>query len=173
MINTSTNTITINNGFRLSSTPAVGTKFSFEIPGIRNPISLKTTTSFNITTADSSGDIIDEVSSGITVTMNQSAYMESVIITLGSYVNANTTSYEFQITPTVPVTSDDYVVIQFPPEIVIPTSLYNLDCSTQDYEIFNYISCSFNTAMLSNSIKIALSIIGGQINILQTFRLTV
>jgi hypothetical protein len=107
--------------------------------------------------------------------MTTTAFMKSVFVNLGSYINAAVTSYTFLITPTVPVIETHLVIIQFPPEVTLPTSESSLSCSSTDTTIFNSVSCSFNKALLSNSIKVAIDLKSSitQINILQTFRITV
>lgn len=87
--------------------------------------------------------------------------MSSVIITPASYVNAAINTYRFQITPTVPVTEDNYIIIQFPAEIRLPSKESALDCFSEDTNIFISVKCTFNTVMLSNSIRLALDLRSG------------
>lgn len=65
--------------------------------------------------------------------------MRSVLVSLGSYVNAATTSYTFTITASVPVTEDNYVIIKFPTQITLPKSESTLACRSDDTAIFNNV----------------------------------
>lgn len=144
--------ITINNGFRSSTTKAAGTIFTVTIPGVVNPVDLGESDTFQADTYTSGGLIMDQVTSGVTVEMTSTADMKSVSITPGSYVNAAVTSYTFDVTATVPVTESHYLVIQFPAEIELPTKQSTLDCSSDDTSIISSVTCTFNS-FLSNSIK--------------------
>lgn len=86
---------------------------------------------------------------------------------MGSYVNAAVTSYTFTVTASVPITANNYIVIKFPTEIVLPTSESTLACSTSYTSIFNSVSCAFNT-LQTNSIKVSMNLKSTitQINIL-------
>lgn len=94
--------------------------------------------------------------------------MKSVSITMGSYINAATTSYTFTITASVPITEDNLIIIKFPTEIGLPTSESSLACTSDDSLIFNDIKCQFNTNQLANSIKATIDLRSSisQINIL-------
>ena len=59
MIDTTKRLITINNGFRTATVPAGGTKFSFTIPGIQNPVDLKVTGTFTFITYSGDNEIMD------------------------------------------------------------------------------------------------------------------
>jgi hypothetical protein len=75
--------------------------------------------------------------------MTDTSYMQSVSIALGSYINAEATTYTFSITPTVPVVSTDIVLIYFPAEVTVPISLSSTSCSSGDTSIVTSVTCSF------------------------------
>ena len=145
MINTSDRTILIKNGFRISTIPPAKTTFQFQVPGIRNPLSLEPSDSFKFYTYTSDQHLMDKLESGVTVQMLSTAYMKSVGISLGSYVNSAKTKYTFQITATIPILASHYIIIQFPPEVTLPSSATALSCLSDDSSLFDSITCSFNS----------------------------
>lgn len=74
------------------------------------------------------GWVIDQIETGVTVQMTSTAFMKSVLILLGSYVNSATTKYTFSITATVPAKQTNYVVIQFPSQVILPSNENSLNC---------------------------------------------
>lgn len=104
---------------------------------------------------------MDILSTGVTVTMTQTAIMQSVSVILGSYVNAAVTAYTFTITASVPVTSSNYVIIQFPAQISLPGSDSALGCRSADSTLISSVACVLNTNQLSNSIRATLTLASG------------
>ena len=82
--------------------------------------------------------------------MTSTAYMKSVYIALGSYINSASTKYTFTITPTVPVYDGYYVIVAFPTEITIPSSSFV--CTSDDTSYIDSIKCS-SYSSLTNAIK--------------------
>ena len=83
-IDTSKRTITITKGFRQTA-GTKGTKYTIVVPELTNPLSTSETDTFEITTYNSGGYSIDEVVSGLTVTMTDASSIYSVDISLSSY----------------------------------------------------------------------------------------
>lgn len=101
IIDTKNRKITINNGFRVAAT---GTpNYSFNIPGIVNPLTLDPTDSFSMYTRTSNGIIMDQLLTGLTLTMKFVPNLRSVLLTPGSLINSAITNYTFLITSPVPV----------------------------------------------------------------------
>lgn len=69
--------------------------------------------------------------------MTSAAQMVSASLTLGSYVNDATTAYTFQMAASIPITSSNKILIQFPVEVTLPTDYTLLDCSTPDTQLFD------------------------------------
>ncbi len=52
--------------------------------------------------------------------MTKPSELDIVLVTLGSYVNANVTSYTITMVPTVPVWEQNLILVTFPAQIEIP-----------------------------------------------------
>ena len=117
----SSSTITVSSGFSTGNV-AGGTSISFSIAGILNPVSTATTSSFSITTYDSTGNQIDTKTSGITVVMTSVNQFTSVGLTLGSYVNGATNTYTFTFVASSPISDGNYILITVPSSVTPPTS---------------------------------------------------
>ena len=61
------------------------------------------------------------------------------MLTLGSYVNADVTSYSFSIVMEIPVSNGYVGVMKFPPENQI--ALGSISCSSSTSDFINKISC--------------------------------
>lgn len=71
--------------------------------------------------------------------MKDPSKFKSEVLTLGSYVNADVTSYQFSIVMEIPVRNGYAGVIKFAPENQ-PT-LGAISCSSPTTEYINRISC--------------------------------
>jgi hypothetical protein len=118
-------------------------EFSLKLPGIRNPIHTKSTKSFEFTTFTRQGEIIDVSTRTAVTEMINSAQINTIIVSLGSYVNSVITDYTFTIVPTVPVASGSVVFITFPEQIQIPAEARDFDCSSSFTSLIKQASCSF------------------------------
>ena len=109
----------VENAFRRTSVEGKQ-EFSLEIPGLRNPIQTVPTNSFKFRTYDQLGRPIDELNDGTTISMDQPSDLEIVLVTLGSYTNAEKNPYTVTMVPTVPVWELNLVLITFPDQITLP-----------------------------------------------------
>jgi hypothetical protein len=82
-----------------------------------------------------------------------SAYMSAATVTPHSYINSDTTIYDFSLTATVPLTSSNYVLIKFPSDITLPSKSTTLDCYTTTSAILKTVSCSL-TSKVSNGVLV-------------------
>lgn len=112
-------TMRVENAFRRTSVEGKQ-EFSLEIPGLRNPIQTVPTNSFKFRTYDQLGRPIDELNDGTTISMDQPSDLEIVLVTLGSYTNAEKNPYTVTMVPTVPVWELNLVLITFPDQITLP-----------------------------------------------------
>ena len=134
--------IKVTNLFTVAGTGVVRVK----IPGIRNPRSMGTSSSFTISTTDSSGTLIDIASSGFTVTMTSVSNLQSATVqnTNSGKINGAFDPYQVFITPQTPTTDGDKVVLQFPTTMTFPTSSASLSCTGGSN--VGTISCTMNSA---------------------------
>lgn len=81
---------------------------------MRNPLTLKTSSSFTFTTRDQYWSLIDERKTGVTVKMNKNANFRSSSLQLTSYRNSEKAKYTFTIVPSIPLADGNVVQITFP-----------------------------------------------------------
>jgi hypothetical protein len=158
--------ITVNNGFQTSDF-AAGSRVSFSIGGVLNPVSTSTTSSFTFTTFDSSDFQINVRSSGITVTMTSVTDLERVTLGMGSTTNGATNTYTFEITASSPLVDGDRIYIKVPTSITPPTTptcvgitllATSLTCNTLNREIFITVSAASGTTIdASNEFSFSIS----------------
>lgn len=93
-----------------------------KFPGVRNPRSLAPSSSFTVTTTDSSGVSIDSMSSGFTVTMTSVSELQGVTVqnTKTAKINGAFDPYKVIVTVQTPTASGDKVVLQFPTSMTFP-----------------------------------------------------
>jgi hypothetical protein len=142
------------------------------MPGFTNPLSLETTDSFILTTYTENGYSIDQISSGLTLTMLETSAIKSVKILLNSYVNAQITTYTFEIVATVPYLSEsDHLLISFPTEIGTPESL---NCISADTTVVSAIdSCTYLTN-LKRTVDIVMIVNNkDQLDSLESFKISI
>lgn len=114
------NSLTVNGGYSSASRPA-GTRVSFSITQVRNPVSLQPTSSFSIRTRTQDDYDIDVVTSGVLVTMAAVNSLTSVEITPESLVNGATTTLEIKIVASSPLKNGDLLRVTFPTQVKTPT----------------------------------------------------
>lgn len=116
------NTIQVNSGFELNAFSAGGT-LSFDIDGIRNPLSLKPSSSFSVVTQTSGSFAIDQLTSGITVTMTSTRPLQDVSITSSTLVNGASNNIQFVINSPSNLENGHKLSIVFPAQITLPTTV--------------------------------------------------
>jgi len=118
--NPSSTTMRVTNLFPIAGTGNVVISF----PGLRNPRNQGPSSSFTITTTDSSSNIIDTQNSGFIVTMSSVADLQNVAIqnTQTVKINGVFDPYQVFITAQTPTVDGDKVVIVFPTDMDFPTS---------------------------------------------------
>ena len=101
------------------------------VPGVRNARSLSTSSSFTVTTSDSSGNNIDTLSSGFTIAMTSVSDLQVVTVT-----NTNSTAlngffdiYQVVVTAQTPTVNGDVLLVQFPTAFTFPTLSSSLSCA--------------------------------------------
>ena len=101
------------------------------IPGIRNPRSVSTSSSFTVTTSDNSGNNIDSLSSGFTIAMTSASNLQFVAVsnTNSTALNGFFDRYQVIVTVQTPTVNGDMLVVQFPTAFTFPTSSSSLSCT--------------------------------------------
>lgn len=117
-----TSTIKVSSGFTSSAQTTTSTALNVAVSGILNPRSMKTTGTFQIKTYDSSGNVIDYKTEGLTVTMTDTKSISYGYAYPNSYTVGIKTTYMIVLTASVPVYSGDTVYIVFPSEVGSPIS---------------------------------------------------
>jgi hypothetical protein len=116
------------------------------IPGVRNPRSLATSSSFTVTTSDNSLVAIDTLATGFTTKMTSTSDLQSVSVsnTATLKINGNTGTYQIIVTVSTPPQNGDRLKLQFPTAIGFPVSASTLSCSPGSN--VTAISCSMNSS---------------------------
>ena len=107
-INTSTGIVYLADAFYSAYTPD-GTPIIIELGGMRNPISLKPTVSAIAATSDDDGYSIDNVSTGLTLTMTTINELNSFNVSPSSTTNGDVADYTFTINSESPLRSSDKI----------------------------------------------------------------
>ena len=115
-------TIQVNNGFQTASFTAGGT-ISFDIDGIFNPISLKPSSTFTVVTKTSASYLIDQLLTGITVTMTSVNQLQSISLSSTSLINGNSNSLSMSISSPTVLSAGFKLVVVFPSQITLPSSV--------------------------------------------------
>ena len=126
-------TILINEGFVLSSFAAGGT-ISFDIEGVRNPVSQEPTSSFSAKTQTSDSFAIDEITTGRLVIMTSVSPLQSVSLSSTSLVNGDTNNLTIEVNSPSDLVNGDILSLTFPSDITLPATVNwvgvtNLDAS--------------------------------------------
>lgn len=93
------------------------------ITGLTNPPTTNPSSSFTISTADSSTYLIETVSSGITVTMTSVSPLTSFTVVPLVLVNGAATSYKISVISTCPMSGSYILKATFPSECTVATTL--------------------------------------------------
>ena len=119
----SSSQIKVTSLYTSSSTTTSAGSVSIKVPGVRNSRSLAPSSSFTVTTTDSSGVSIDSLSSGFTITMTSVTELQGVSIqnTNTIKVNGAFDPYKIIVTVQTPTTAGDKVILQFPTSMTFPT----------------------------------------------------
>ena len=106
-----------------SSTTTSAGSVVLKIPGVRNQRSLAPSSSFTITTTDSSGVSIDSLALGFTITMTSVSELQAVSVqnTNTNKINGAYDPYKVIVTVQTPTASGDKIVLQFPTSMTFPT----------------------------------------------------
>ena len=114
--------LTVSDIFTSSNIPP-NTMLSFSIAGVRNPLSMKPTSSFIIATTTNDDYEIDKISSGKTLTLDTPSDFLNIEIAPGSLQNGASTSYNFKITLRSEHRSSDVLTIIVPSDIIFTSSI--------------------------------------------------
>jgi len=134
------NSIIITNGFDTGE-PDPATPLEFEVTNIRNSRSTGESSSFVFSTHVEENHVVDQLSSGATITVSTASDITNIEAVLDSEQNTVETNYEFQITPFAPFKSNDYI------EIVIPTEIDVNDANVNCLEIsanLDSVTCTYD-----------------------------
>ena len=115
-------TIQVNNGFELSAFAAGGT-ISFDIQGIRNPVSLEPSSSFTMVTQTSTSYSIERLNSGITVTMTSTTSLQQVTISSTSLVNGASNNPTFAVNSPSDLSNGQKLTIVFPSQVALSSTV--------------------------------------------------
>ena len=115
-------TIQINEGFSTSSFSAGGT-IQFDISGVRNPVSLQQSSSFSAITQTSGSYAIDQLTTGITVTMTSTSELQLVSLSSTSLINGASNNLSFNISSPSDLVDGDKVRVIFPSQVTLPTTV--------------------------------------------------
>lgn len=122
-----------------------GAYFNFSIDGIINPTSTRQSSSFKFYTYTASGFSIDAKETGVTVKMDTTKNLSSVLITAASHTNGQLNTYTFKFTANSPVMDGNRFHIKSPAAITPPstpicrgksTNLISLVCTTLNKDTY-------------------------------------
>ena len=143
------------------------------MPKLTNPLSTSESETFQITTYTSKGYSVDEITSGMTVTMTESSNIYNVDILLTSYQNSVMANYTFSISSVVPITEDDYLVITFPPEIELPWEEELIAVFSDSTNLIESISGEVSVEDATVTITFELADDVDEISVLEAFKITI
>ena len=106
-------------GFLISSL-ASGSTVSFDISGIRNAVSLEPSSTFTAKTLTSEDYDIDQITSGISVTMTTTNDLQSVSLSSTSLVHGAQNNVTFTINSPSDLVNGDKLSITFPAQMTVP-----------------------------------------------------
>ena len=115
-------TILVDEGFILSSFSAGGT-ITFDIQGIRNPVSLEATSSFQIKTQTLGSFVIDQITTGRFVIMTSVSPLQSVSLASTSLINGASNNVTFTVNSPSDLINGNILSITFPSQMALPTTL--------------------------------------------------
>lgn len=115
-------TIQVNNGFESAAFAAGGT-ISFDVQGVRNPISTEPSGSFTFLTRTSASYSIEQITSGVTVTMTSTTALQLVSISSTSLINGASNNLTFTVNSPSDLVNGNKLSIVFPTQITLPTTV--------------------------------------------------
>ena len=137
----SSQTITITNAFS-SSAGLEDTEIEFTISPLRTPLSVQTTSSFQVYSMDSSKRAIDSQTSGLTIQMTKGRAITVMTASVGDNTVNAYTSMTLSVTPSVPLKNEDIMSFTIPSAITLP-SKSSLSC-TGSGVLQSSIGCNIN-----------------------------
>lgn len=117
-----TTQIQVNNGFQNAAFSSGGT-ISFDIDGIKNPVSLKPTSTFTAVTRTSASYDIDQLLSGITVTMTSVSQLQSVSLSSSTLINGASNSLSMSVSSPTDLSAGFKLIVVFPSQVTLPSSV--------------------------------------------------
>lgn len=108
--------------FASSAYTAVSTALTVTLSGLRNPRTTAPSSTFTVSTKDSSGYAIASQTTGITVTMTTIPNLNSFAAVQADGTNGVSNVYTFTVNSPIPHYSTDKILFTFPTEITGPSS---------------------------------------------------
>jgi hypothetical protein len=112
-------TITVIDGFQSLAFSAGGT-IMFDADGITNPVSLQPSSTFTAQTQTSAGYSIDQLTSGIFVTMLTVSNFQSISLSSSSLVNSASNNLTFTFSSSSGLIDGNILSIVFPSQVTLP-----------------------------------------------------
>ncbi|CAI2372672.1 unnamed protein product [Moneuplotes crassus] len=121
-------------------------ELSVRFPGLRNPRVTGTTSSLSVTISDSSGNLINSLSTGFTLTIDSVENFQNFNIqsTETNRINGAFNAYIVRITAQTPSIDGDKVILVFPESITFPASNSDLSCNAGTNVVT--ITCTMNSS---------------------------
>lgn len=150
---TANNTIIVSKGFQQAEGgAAAATTYSWTVPYVTNPPTLRPTDSYTITIRDQFYAIIDEIKGGeysadgggpgVSLQITNAALFQNAELELALYQNARPTTYTFTIVATCQVLSGNVFLVVFPSRITLPITDGDLGCSSLSTAYFESMTCT-------------------------------
>lgn len=150
--NATPTTITVIDGFQSSNFSAGGT-ISFDIDGILNPRSLQPSSTFTVNTQTSDGFQINQLTSGITVTMTSVSQFNLVSLSSTSLVNSASNNITFTINSPSILIDGDILSITFPSQVTLPSSFTCVGVTN----LASSLTCSLSGTVLNITLNFSSS----------------
>lgn len=125
----------------LNESTDLNAEFSFTIVNVRNPLSTKPSSSFQVTSSIN-GYLIDSTRTGLIVQADVPASIVSASIVLLDYGISQTTTYRFKITTIHEIPIGGYIEISIPSDIVITDNcqILGFDCELLDNNVIKALT---------------------------------
>ncbi|CAI2380785.1 unnamed protein product [Moneuplotes crassus] len=136
-------TILVEEGFTTSAFSGGGT-ISFDIKGIRNPVSTEPTSSFAAKTRTSANYDIDEINSGRFVIMTTVSALQSVTLSSSSLVNGAQNNLRMTVNSPSDLLNGYKLVVTFPTQVELPTTVtcQGVDLPSTTNDLATTVTCS-------------------------------
>ena len=149
--NATPTTITVIDGFQSSNFS--GGTISFDIDGILNPRSLQTSSTFLVNTQTSDEFQINQLISGITVTMTSVSQFNLVSLSSTSLVNSASNNITFTINSPSILIDGDILSITFPSQVTLPSSFTCVGVTN----LASSLTCSLSGTVLNITLNFSSS----------------